>query len=64
MLGITHSFFHAGNNILKTFGLKFGCSQNRQPPPGTPLNYADGEIVNLLRKHGGKTGEELKTEGK
>jgi hypothetical protein len=26
----------------------------------TPLDYAEGEIADLLRKHGGKTGEELK----
>ena len=26
----------------------------------TPLDWADGEIADLLRKHGGKTGEELK----
>ena len=25
----------------------------------TPLDYADGEIAALLRKHGGKMGEEL-----
>ena len=30
----------------------------------TPLDYAEGETANLLRKHGGKTGEELKAEGK
>ena len=30
----------------------------------TPLDLADGEIAELLRKHGGKTGEELKAEGK
>ena len=34
----------------------------------TPLNWAidfkKTEIVDLLRKHGGKTGEELKAEGK
>ncbi len=29
----------------------------------TPLDWADDEIVDLLRKHGGKTGEELKAEG-
>jgi len=28
------------------------------------LKAADDEIIDLLRKHGGKTGEELKTEGK
>ena len=30
----------------------------------TPLDYAGGETADLLRKHGGKTGEELKAEGK
>ena len=30
----------------------------------TPLDYADDETADLLRKHGGKTGEELKAEGK
>ena len=35
---------------------------------GTPLDMANGrhkkEAAKLLRKHGGKTGEELKAEGK
>ena len=30
----------------------------------TPLDWADPEVADLLRKHGGKTGEELKAEGK
>ena len=30
---------------------------------GTPLDVADGKIADLLRKHGGKTAEELKAEG-
>ena len=30
----------------------------------TPLDWAKGEIADLLCKHGGKTGEELKAEGK
>jgi len=29
----------------------------------TPLDYAKGETADLLRKHGGKTGEELKAAG-
>ena len=29
----------------------------------TPLDYAEGETAALLRKHGGKTGEELKATG-
>jgi len=28
------------------------------------LKAADDETIDLLRKHGGKTGEELKAEGK
>ena len=31
---------------------------------GTPLDRAAGEIADLIRKHGGKTGEELKAEEK
>ena len=31
---------------------------------GTPLDVANDKIADLLRKHGGKTGEELKAEGK
>jgi hypothetical protein len=30
----------------------------------TPLDNTNDEITDLLRKHGGKTGEELKAEGK
>ena len=29
----------------------------------TPLDWANGETADLLRKHGGKTGEELQAEG-
>jgi hypothetical protein len=31
---------------------------------GTPLDLAKGETADLLRKHGGKTSEELKAERK
>jgi ankyrin repeat protein len=31
---------------------------------GTPLDWASGKMAELLRKHGAKTGEELKAEGK
>ena len=46
-----------------------GADVNAQLDDGwTPLNFAidfkKTEIVDLLRKHGGKTGEELKAEGK
>ena len=30
----------------------------------TPLDLANGETADLIRKHGGKTGKELKAEGK
>jgi hypothetical protein len=41
-----------------------GANVNAQDEDGgTPLFYASNpEIVDLLRKHGGKTGEELKAE--
>ena len=29
----------------------------------TPLSYAKGEIADLLRKHGGKTGKKLEAAG-
>ena len=44
-----------------------GADMNAKMEDGdTPLDLAKGhpEIADLLRKHGGKTGEELKAEGK
>ena len=44
-----------------------GAEMNPYTSPGfggTPLDVADGKTADLLRKHGGKTGEELKAEGK
>ena len=43
-----------------------GANVNAQDEDGgTPLFYTSNpEIVELIRKHGGKTGEELKAEGK
>ena len=42
-----------------------GADVNAKSDNGrTPLDWADGETADLLRKHGGKTGEELKAEGK
>ena len=43
-----------------------GANVNAQDEDGgTPLFYASNpEIVDLIRKHGGKTGDELKAEGK
>ena len=42
-----------------------GADVNAQGVDGaTPLDWADGETADLLRKHGGKTSEELKAERK
>ena len=45
-----------------------GADVNAKSDFGTPLDWAimskQTETADLLRKHGGKTGEELKTEGK
>jgi len=35
-----------------------------ETPPDVATTLGVTEITNLLRKHGGKTGEELKAEGK
>ena len=40
-----------------------GADVNAMDDTGrTPLDYDEGENADLLRKHGGKTGEELKAE--
>jgi len=45
--------------------LENGASVNAKTNVGkTPLDRATGKIADLLRKHGGKTGEALKAEGK
>ena len=44
-----------------------GAEMNPYTSPGfggTPLDVADGKTADLLRKHGGKTGEELNAEAK
>ena len=41
-----------------------GADVNALIEGGTPLDLAEDEIADLIRKHGGKTGEELKAEGK
>ena len=41
-----------------------GVDVNAKGVYGTPLDMADGETADLLRKHGGKTTKELKAEGK
>jgi ankyrin repeat protein len=41
-----------------------GADVNAKSDFGTTLDLADGETADLLRKHGGKTSEELKAESK
>jgi len=42
-----------------------GADMNTQEKHGdTPLDEADGETADLLRKHGGKTKKELQAQGK
>ena len=42
----------------------FAESKSRAELIATALDHAGGETADLLRKHGGKTGEELKAQGK
>ena len=68
-----------GHKEITKLLLATGVDLNAKDNGGaTPLDYANAikknnsseveatikEIANLLRKHGGKTGEELKAEGK
>ena len=57
-----------GNTEIIEFLIAKGAEVNVKNKDGkTPLDWAieyDDETVVLLRKHGGKTGEELKAEGK
>ena len=64
-----HQAAATGNIEAVKQHLAAGADVNMKDEDGkTPLDYAIGrnqpESVDLLRKHGGKTGEELKAEGK
>jgi len=58
---------HDDKEIVELLIVK-GADVNAKNADGhTPLDRANantGKIADLLRKHGGKTGEELKAEGK
>ena len=49
-----------GHKEVAELLIEKGAVVNALGVNGTPLDMAEGETANLLRKHGGKTGEELK----
>ena len=62
-----HKAAELGNIEVVKQHIAAGTDVNAKMEDGdTPLDLAKGhsEIADLLRKHGGKTGEELKAEGK
>ena len=55
---------HEGHREVAELLIAEGADVNETNGSGeTPLDYAKGETADLLRKHGGKTGDELEAEG-
>jgi len=59
-----HSAASEGHKEVGELLIAEGADVNVTSILGTPLDQAEGETADLLRKHGGKTSEELKAEGK
>ena len=56
---------YQGHKEIAELFIDNGADVNAKADNGkTPLDWADGETADLLRKHGGKTGAELKAAGK
>jgi ankyrin repeat protein len=62
-----HLAAHKNKEKIVQLLITNGAEVNPYTSPGfggTPLDVANGKTADLLRKHGGKTGAELKAEGK
>ena len=60
-----HPATYSGHKEVVELLIADGANVNTKDKGLTPLDTADNkEIADLLRRHGGKTGEELKAEGK
>ncbi len=63
-----HQAARSGRKEIAELLIAKGADVNAKCKLGTPLDVAiedaESETADLLRKHGGKTGEELKAEGK
>jgi uncharacterized protein len=60
-----HGAAYWGSKEIVQLLIAKGVDVNAKTNDGeTPLDLAKGEIADLLRKHGGKTGEELEAGGK
>ena len=60
-----HEAVSGGHNEIAELLIASAADVNAKDVGGyTPLDWAANNTIDLLRKHGGKTGEELKAEGK